>query len=164
MDNIHHSGRTVLYVEDDAEDFALLKLASQKCGTPFNLQHAGDGEEAIAYLEGAGAFADREEHPFPDLVLLDLKMPKLDGFEVLHWIRNSPMTMSVPVVVLAGSSFRAAIRRALELGANSYAAKPAKFEELQVLIDQIADVWLARPEAPPLSSLPGTFPGARPSL
>jgi CheY-like chemotaxis protein len=144
MESTHHAARTVLYVEDDADDFALLKMASQKCGTPFSLRHAGDGEEAISYLNGAAAFADREEYPFPDLVLLDLKMPKLDGFEVLQWIRTNPDTMNVPVVVLAGSSFRADIRRALELGANSYAAKPGKLEELQVLIDQIADVWLAR--------------------
>jgi CheY-like chemotaxis protein len=164
MANNHHQGRTVLYVEDSANDFGLLELASKKCGTPFALKHAGDGEEAIAYLEGAGAFADREEHPFPDLVLLDLKMPKLDGFEVLQWIRSNPLTMSVPIVVLAGSSFRADIRRALELGANSYAAKPAKLEELQVLIDQIADVWLARPETPTLSHLRGPSQGTRPSV
>ena len=107
-------------------------------------KHADDGDQAISYLNGAAAFADREEYPFPDLVLLDLKLPRLDGFEVLQWIRGNPATKSIPVVVLAGSSFRADIRRALELGANSYAAKPAKFEELQVLIDQIADVWLAR--------------------
>jgi len=119
-----------------------------KCGTPFSLRHAPDGEQAIAYLSGSEAYADREEHPFPDLVLLDLKMPRLDGFEVLRWIRTNPPTKSLPVVVLAGSSFRADIRRALELGANSYAAKPAKFEELQVLIDQIADVWLAREQVP----------------
>jgi len=144
MGKMHRSPQTVLYVEDSADDFVLFKLASSKCGTPFSLQRGADGEQAIAYLRGAGAYADREEHPFPDLVLLDLKMPRLDGFEVLHWIRTNPETKTLPVVVLAGSSFRADIRRALELGANSYAAKPAKFEELQVLIDQIADVWLAR--------------------
>jgi CheY-like chemotaxis protein len=144
MDNSHNSPQTVLYVEDSADDFHLFKLASRKCGTPFSLRHAADGEQAIAYLSGAGAHADREEFPYPNLVLLDLKMPRLDGFEVLHWIRTNPGTKTLPVVVLAGSSFRADIRRALELGANSYAAKPAKFEELQVLIDQIADVWLAR--------------------
>ena len=144
----HNAAQTVLYVEDSAADYDLLKLASRKCGTPFSLQHAGDGEQAISYLSGAGTFADREEHPFPDMVLLDLKMPRLDGFEVLEWIRGNPATKSLPVVVLAGSSFRADIRRALELGANSYAAKPAKFEELQVLIDQIADVWLARERIP----------------
>ena len=141
---MQHSPRNVLYVEDSATDFALLKRASQKCGTPFSLRHVEDGEKAVAYLSGVGEYGDREEHPFPDLVLLDLKLPRLDGFEVLQWIRSNPGTMSLPVVVLAGSSFRADIRRALELGANSYAAKPGKFEELQVLIDQIADVWLAR--------------------
>jgi CheY-like chemotaxis protein len=142
MDSNQHSPKTVLYVEDSPEDFALLKRVSRKSGTPFSLQHAENGEQAIDYLNGAGDYADREEHPFPDLVLLDLRMPRLDGFEVLQWIRDNPATKTLPVVVLAGSSFRADIRRALELGANSYAAKPAKFEELQVLIDQIADVWL----------------------
>lgn len=148
MDSARHSPQVVLYVEDNVDDFVLLKLASQKCGTPFSLQQARDGEEAISYLNGAGDFTDRQQHPFPDLVLLDLKMPKLDGFEVLQWIRSNPDTLSLPVVVLAGSSFRADIRRALELGANSYAAKPGSFEELEVLIDQIADVWLAREKVP----------------
>ncbi len=143
MDSNHRSPKTVLYVEDSADDFSLFELASRKCGTPFSLQHASDGEEALAYLSGTGPYANRDEFPFPDLVLLDLKLPRLDGFEVLNWIRKNPPTRTLPVVVLAGSSFRADIRRALELGANSYAAKPAKFEELVVLIDQIADVWLA---------------------
>jgi CheY-like chemotaxis protein len=148
MHNSYPSPPTVLYVEDNADDFELLKLASRKCGTPFSLQHAADGEQAIDHLNGAGACADREEYPFPDLVLLDLKMPRLDGFEVLQWIRDNPAIKSLPVMVLAGSSFRADIRRALELGANSYAVKPARFEELEVLVDQIADVWLAREKVP----------------
>jgi CheY-like chemotaxis protein len=147
MTPTRRSPPTVLYVEDSTDDFDLLKLASRKCGTPFSLQHAADGDEAIAYLSGSGPYADREEHPFPDLVLLDLKMPRLDGFEVLRWIRANPDTMRLPVVVLAGSAFRADVRRALELGANSYATKPARFSELEVLVDQIADVWLARQEA-----------------
>jgi two-component system, response regulator len=144
MPSSYHLPQTVLYVEDSTDDFMLFKLASQRCGTPFSLQHAADGDQAIAYLSGVGDYVDREEHPFPNLVLLDLKMPRLDGFEVLQWIRTNPTTKTLPVVVLAGSSFRADVRRALELGANSYAVKPAKFEELEVLIDQIADVWLAR--------------------
>ncbi len=144
MESNQNAPRVVLYVEDNPDDFALLKRASGKCGTPFTLMHAQDGDEALAYLSGTGEYADRYEHPFPDLVLLDLRMPKLDGFEVLQWIRGNPPTKTLPVVVLAGSSFRADIRRALELGANSYAAKPDRFEELQVLVDQIADVWLAR--------------------
>jgi CheY-like chemotaxis protein len=148
MQSNHRSPQTVLYVEDSADDFELLRLASRKCGTPFSLQHAADGEQAISYLQSATACADPEKYPSPDLVLLDLKLPRLDGFEVLQWIRSNPATRTLPVVVLAGSSFRADIRRALELGADSYAAKPGKFEELQVLIDQIADVWLAREKIP----------------
>ena len=147
MDSARPCQPTVLYVEDSADDFVLLKLASRKCGTPFSLQRARDGEEALAYLSGTGDYADRDEHPFPDLVLLDLKMPRLDGFEVLQWLRANPDTRSLPVVVLAGSSFRADVRRALELGANSYATKPATFNELEVLVDQIADVWLAQEKA-----------------
>jgi CheY-like chemotaxis protein len=144
MSNSPNSPQTVLYVEDSVDDFTLFELAARKCGTPFTLRRAADGEQAIAYLSGAGVYAEREDHPFPDLVLLDLRMPGMDGFEVLRWIRDKPTTKSLPVVVLAGSSFRADVRRALELGANSYAVKPGKFEELQVLIDQIADVWLER--------------------
>jgi two-component system response regulator len=148
MDRNHHGWNTVLYVEDSADDFALLELAARKCGTPFFLQRAADGEEAIAYLNGASSYADRDAHPFPDLVLLDLKMPPLDGFEVLQWIRDNPVTRALPVVVLAGSRFRADIRRALELGAQSYAAKPGTLAELEVLVEQIAKVWLAREKIP----------------
>jgi CheY-like chemotaxis protein len=147
MESRRHPTPTVLYVEDSQDDFLLLKLASRRCGTPFSLQHAEDGEKAIDYLNGVGAYADREEHPFPNLVLLDLKLPRLDGFEVLEWIRANPETKSLPVVVLAGSAFRADVRRALEFGANSYATKPANFNELEVLVDQIASVWLARENA-----------------
>jgi len=148
MHNTRHAHPTVLYVEDDTADFNLLRLVTKKCGTPFDLQRAADGEEAIAYLEGQVPYHDRDTYPFPDLVLLDLKLPRLDGFEVLQWIRANPSTRSLPVVVLAGSSFRADIRRALELGANHYAAKPGSLPELQVLIDQIADVWLGRERMP----------------
>ena len=148
MDNRRHAHPTVLYVEDNGADFDMLRLVTQKCGTPFTLQRAADGEEAVAYLDGVAPYHDRDTYPLPDLVLLDLKLPRLDGFEVLQWIRANPSTRSLPVVVLAGSSFRADIRRALELGANHYAAKPDSLPQLQVLIDQIADVWLARERMP----------------
>ena len=137
----------MLYVEDNPSDYDMLRLVTKKCGTPFTLQRAVDGEQAIAYLEGQDPYYDRDTYPFPHMVLLDLKLPRLDGFEVLQWIRSNPSTRTLPVVVLAGSSFRADIRRALELGANHYAAKPDSLPELQVLIDQIADVWLARERA-----------------
>ncbi len=144
MATAHLDRQTVLCIEDSADDFVLLKLASRKCGTPFQLRRAEDGERAMEYLSGSGAYADRHGYPFPDLVLLDLKMPRLDGFEVLQWIRTNPQTRSLPVIVLAGSVFRADIRRALELCANSYATKPVKFNELELLVDQIAEVWLGQ--------------------
>jgi CheY-like chemotaxis protein len=142
MESVHSDYPTVLYVEDSADDFLLLKLASRKSGTRFRLRHAEDGERAMAYLRGSGPYADRHEYPLPDLVLLDLKMPRLDGFEVLQWIRSNLATQNLPVVVLAGSAFRADIRRSLELGANSYATKPGRFNELEVLVGQIAEAWL----------------------
>ena len=90
MESRRHAPQTVLYIEDNVDDFILLKFASRKCGTPFSLRHAADGKQAIAYLTGAGAYADRDEYPFPDLVLLDLRMPRLDGFELLQWLRSTP--------------------------------------------------------------------------
>jgi CheY-like chemotaxis protein len=131
-------GRSVLYVEDDPHDFFLLHVANHKCGAPFLLQRAEDGEQAIAYLAGMGPYENREKFPFPDLVLLDLRMPKLDGFEVLQWIRSNPGTANLPVVVLAGSGFRADMRRALELGANSCLTKPPVSEQLRLVIEQIS--------------------------
>lgn len=144
MDSTHGSCPTVLCVEDSEEDFALFRLASSTCRARFLLQHAAGGEEAIAYLSGADGYGDREAYSLPDLVLLDLNMPRLDGFEVLQWIRANSATRPLPVVVLAGSSFRADIRRAMELGANHYATKPATFAELQALIDQLTHAWLVR--------------------
>ncbi len=149
MASAHYDRQTVLCIEDNAEDYDLLNLASRKCGTPFRLQRAEDGEKAMAYLSGYGDYANREGYPFPDLILLDLKMPRLDGFEVLQWIRSNAETARLPVIVLAGSIFRADVRRALELGANSYAAKPEKFNELEVLVEQIAEIWLGQTTAAP---------------
>ena len=125
MEITRHVHPTVLYVEDDPEDFALLTLVMKRCGTPFTLQRAVDGEAALAYLEGVDPYCDRETYPFPDLVLLDLRLPRLNGFEVLQWIRTNPSTRSLPVVVLAGSSFRADIRRALELVCSAAGISPA---------------------------------------
>ena len=128
----------ILVVDDDADTVEMHARIVKTHAPSYRIVKAHNGREALDIL--------RREHV--DLVLLDLKMPRLDGFEVLQWIRRNPATKALPVVVLAGSSFRADIRRALELGANSYAAKPGRFEELQVLIDQIADVWLAREGVP----------------
>jgi len=109
--------KTVLIAEDDADDVFLLQRAFSKAGINANLQFASDGEEAIRYLLSA----DQQENPIPDLLLLDLKMPKLTGFDVLTWLQEHPgLAAKIPVVVLTGSIHPADMRRAKELGAVGF--------------------------------------------
>ena len=135
-------GATVLHVDDDPNDTALLEAAKRKAGVEFRLENVCDGEQALAYLNGLGKYANRINHPFPTLILLDLKMPRATGFEVLKWIRNHPQCKNLPVVVLSGSELHEDIRRAYLMGANSYLVKPLGFEALVKLVKNIAAIWL----------------------
>ncbi len=107
------------------------------------MQNVGDGEQAIAYLRGQGKFADRAQYRLPSLVLLDLKMPRATGFEILRWIRAHPALNHLPVVVLSGSELQDDIRHAYAEGANSYLVKPLGFDALVGLVRSLAEVWLA---------------------
>jgi CheY-like chemotaxis protein len=98
--------------------------------------------EAVEYLRGDGPFADREKHPLPDLLLLDLKMPRKNGFEVLEWVRQQPGLKRLPVVVLTSSMQDLDINRAYELGANTYLVKPANYEALVDLVKTLIQYWL----------------------
>src|ERR1051326_2388427 len=91
---------TVLLAEDDLDDVLLTQIAFERARLANPLQVVRDGEEAIAYLRGEGAFADRERFPFPILLLLDLKMPKVDGFQVLSWLQSQPPSLQVPVAIM----------------------------------------------------------------
>src|SRR3954468_14221612 len=135
-------GATVLHIDDDPNDTTLLQAAMRKADLPIHLQNVEDGEEAVAYLSGAGVFAERERHPIPALILLDLKMPRATGFEVLKWIRNHPEVGHLPVVVLSGSELQDDMRKAYLGGANSYLVKPIGFEALVSLVKNISAVWL----------------------
>src|SRR5215470_12612523 len=84
------SGTTVLHVDDDPNDTALLEAAKRKAEIDFRLENVSDGDQAMAYLNGAGPYANRTRHPWPEMILLDLKMPRATGFEILRWIRNRP--------------------------------------------------------------------------
>ena len=144
LDADHDSGRlTVLHVDDDPNDTALLEAASRKAGVLFDLQNVEDGEQAIAFLSGAGRFADRVRHPMPAIVLLDLKMPRSTGFEILQWIRHHPSLSQLPVIVLSGSELQDDIRDAYAAGANSYLVKPLGFDALVELARNINTVWVA---------------------
>src|SRR5690242_12887962 len=99
-------GVTVLHVDDDPNDTALLEAARRKAEIEFRLENVSDGEQAMAYLNGSGPYANRARHPWPTLVLLDLKMPRATGFEILRWIRGRRDCNDLPVVVLSGSELQ----------------------------------------------------------
>src|SRR5262245_24696790 len=130
---------TVLHVEDDPNDVLLFEHACRKAGVDFDLKSVVDGDEAMAYLKGTKEFADREEHPLPILVVLDLKMSRLNGFDLLNWIRKDPIFRRLPVVVLTSSNHDVDINRAYSLGANSYLVKPVGFDALVKLAKGIGD-------------------------
>jgi len=130
---------TVLVVEDDPDDRALLARAFQKAGVAMPLRFAVDGDEAVAYLEGA--VRDLPDS-CPAVILLDLKLPRRSGFEVLAWIKGHPVLRRVPVIILTSSSESVDLKRAYDLGANSYLVKPARPEDLLRMVEQIHAYWL----------------------
>ena len=138
----------ILLVEDDAAERMLLQRSLKRLGIRCRLFEASDGEAAIAYLDGRHPYADRARNPLPWLILLDLKMPKLGGFEVLTWIRNHDSLRTTPVLVLTGSDESADVARAYERGANAYLVKPMGPEALDALMRAISDCWLERTKLP----------------
>jgi CheY-like chemotaxis protein len=132
----------VLHIDDDPNDTALLQAAARSAKLGFRLHNVEDGERAIAYLSGAGDYSDRSLHPVPSLILLDLKMPRATGFEVLKWVRTHPELGHLPVVVLSGSELQDDVQKAYGDGANSYLVKPIGFEALVNLVSNINTVWL----------------------
>src|SRR5262245_8374290 len=114
----------ILVAEDEADDAFLLERAFARAGIKATIQLARDGQEAVDYLRGSKPSTDRQAQPLPVLVLLDLKMPRLDGFDVLEWLRQQPGLRRLSVVVFSSSNEPRDINRAYDLGANSYAVKP----------------------------------------
>lgn len=132
----------ILVGEDNADDVFLLKHALKKTKLENPVRFVSDGEEVMAYLEGEGRFADRAHHPFPGLLLLDIKMPRMDGLETLAMIRNDPRFRRLVVIILTSSNREQDINRAFDLQANSYLVKPAKPEMMPVILEQIRAYWL----------------------
>ena len=122
--------KNILYAEDNPDDAVILKMVFQRAGLPHQVSCVEDGEEAIDWLSGADGFADREQCPFPDLLLLDLKMPRKSGFDVLEWLKKSDKLAHLPVVVLSSSDDPRDLKRASQLGAAKYFKKSASCEEL----------------------------------
>jgi CheY-like chemotaxis protein len=143
-------GAVILLVEDRDDDILLIRKAFERGFIDNPLHVVRDGEEAIYYLAGEGQYSNRAEFPLPDLILLDLKMPKVDGFEVVRWIRRQPGFSSIAVVVLTSSDAIRDVNRAYALGANSFLVKPLDFENFIETAKMLKLYWLKtsrRPEA-----------------
>ena len=144
---------TVLLVEDDLNDIFLVTRAFKMAEIPNALQVVTDGQEAISYLEGDGKYADRDAHPLPSLMVMDIKMPRKTGFEVLEWVkRNEGPLRRIPIVIVSSSDNPADINRAYELGANAYMVKPMNFRAVEHLFESITHYWgleCAKPELEP---------------
>lgn len=146
--------QTILNIDDSEDDQVLLQFAWKKCASPLALRLVGDGDRAVEYLRGSGAYADRESFPLPALILLDLKMPRKTGFEVLEWMAQElPAEGRPPVAVFTSSQDTADVRRAYALGARWYLVKPVQHSELVSLV-QTLGLWCGDPDRNDLAASP----------
>jgi len=142
--------KTILLVEDNSSDIALTKRALERSHIKNNLVVVEDGAEALEYLFCTGAFADRDIHDLPTIIMLDLNLPKVNGLEVLQHIRGNEATKMVPVVILTSSREDIDIMSAYNLGANSFVQKPVDFNQFAEAIVQLSLYWLVINEPPPV--------------
>jgi CheY-like chemotaxis protein len=147
--------RTILVVDDDKNDVYLLQVAIEDAGLAHKLVHVLDGQQGIDYLAGKFPFTDRVRYPYPNLLLLDLKMPMVDGFDVLAFLRSGGLPSVPPVVVLSSSFLNDDIQRARSLGAQDYIVKPSKFNEYIKLVQKLDRDWLRLPAAALFDEEPG---------
>lgn len=143
------NSKTILLVEDNPSDIALTRRAFEKNRISNPLVVAEDGQEALDYLFASGAHADRNPADLPALVLLDLKLPRLDGLGVLKQLRADPRTRRLPVVVLTSSTEEQDLALSYDLGVNSYIRKPVSFEQFAGVVEQLGLYWLVLNESPP---------------
>ncbi|MBL7208551.1 MAG: response regulator [Dehalococcoidia bacterium] len=141
--------KVILLVEDNPDDVALTLRAFKKSNVMNEVVVAGDGVEALDYLFGTGEYAGRDTSVMPQIVLLDLKLPKLDGMEVLRRLRDDPRTRVLPVVILTSSKEEQDVVKGYELGANSYIRKPVDFAQFSEAIRQLGLYWLVLNETVP---------------
>ena len=137
--------QVVLSVDDNDVDGALLERAFKRTSIPARLYRVSEGPQAMAYLSGDGIYRDRDSYPLPDLVLLDLAMPKMSGVEVLKWIRHQQsIVKQTRVLIFTSSEKPEDFNAANEIGADGYLLKPTKFDDLKKLVKQIHEEWLLK--------------------
>ncbi|MGO4883526.1 MAG: response regulator [Bryobacteraceae bacterium] len=150
------TSKTILLIEDNPSDIELTRRALEKSRIANELVVVQDGQEALDYLFGSGACPGREAAALPGLALLDLKLPKVLGLEVLRAIRSDPRTRRLPVVILTSSNEERDVAAGYDLGVNSYIQKPVDFNRFAQAIQQLGFYWLILNEPPPPAQ------GARP--
>ena len=139
----------VLLVEDDSFDVQLIKTALGRTPGEINLIRVDDGDKAVDYLSGVAPYDDRKKYPIPLTMILDIKLPKRSGLEVLQWLRDqSGPICRLPILMLTSSSHQVDINRAFERGVNAYFTKPESVKELTSMLGEFKNFWLNRMEFP----------------
>jgi CheY-like chemotaxis protein len=139
----------MLVAEDEPNDVMLLKRAFFKAHVEAAIDYVRDGQEVIDYLKGNPPFDNPVENPLPNLLLLDLKMPRLNGFEVLKWLQDQPFLHRLPVVIFSSSAQPEDLARAYELGAASYVVKPRDAQEFMDVVAALKKYWVEINVPPP---------------
>ena len=142
----------ILLVEDSRMDVELTLDAFREARLANRIEVAENGRKALDYLFGSGDYADRDRYPLPDLILLDLKMPGMDGFEVLRRIKEAPLVRRIPTVILTSSREEGDRALSYDTGANSYLVKPVSFAGFVEVVREIGDYWLTLNVGPPLTT------------
>ena len=132
----------ILIVEDNTDDAELMRRAFGRAWVNEAVTLVRSGEEALAYFKGEGQYADRGAFALPRLVLLDLRMPGVDGFDVLAWLRGEPKFKGLPVIVVTGSDYEKDVARAYQMGANSFVVKRAGWENFDKDVREVIKFWL----------------------
>jgi len=141
--------QTILLVEDNPVDVLLMQRAFRnETFANTSLQIVRDGDAAVFYLNGDGEYSDRDRYPLPAIILLDLKLPRRSGHEVLVWLKQQPELKRLPVVMLTSSSQTLDVKRAYDLGVNSYLVKPVGFASLVEMMQSFSEYWLNYTELP----------------
>jgi CheY-like chemotaxis protein len=138
----------ILLVEDDENDIFFFQRAAREAAIHNHISIARDGAEAVEYLAGSHKFADRLQYPVPCLVILDLKMPRKTGLEVLHWLRTQSLFKTIPVIVFSSSGQPEDIERAYRLGANAFVIKPPSLEKRTEFAKLVKGFWLHHNQPP----------------
>lgn len=144
---------SILLVEDSTSDVALVQRAFRKANIRVPLHVVNDGDAAVEYLQGGGQYSDRTQYPLPVLILLDLKLPRRSGAEVLAWLRQQPVLRRIPVVVLTASREYADVNHIYDIGVNAYIVKPVMFDALVEIIQMLNMHWLVLNEKPQFNNL-----------